>query len=53
MEKIIVESLHRLYSDKSLSAKQIDKIKERADSLLQSKKITDKEYLYILGKEGN
>lgn len=51
---LIVESLRRLYINKnnSLTEKQIEAVKESAERLLNAKKISIKEYHYILGKDG-
>lgn len=48
----VVESLRRLYIKDSLTEKQIESVKESADRLLSAKKISIKEYNYILGKDG-
>ena len=48
----IVESLRRLYTNESLTKEQIGAVKESVDRLLQSKKISIKEYNYILEKDG-
>lgn len=48
----VVESLRRLYTKDSLTETQIESIKESADRLLNAKKISIKEYHYILGKDG-
>lgn len=48
----VIESLKRLYKNESLTEKQIEDVKESADRLLQAKKISIKEYYYILGKDG-
>ena len=50
--RVFIESLRRLYTDESLTEKQIESVKESADRLLQAKKISIKEYHYILGKDG-
>ena len=48
----VVESLRRLYENKSLTEEQIEAVKESADRLLTAKKISIKEYHYITGKDG-
>ena len=48
----VVESLRRLYMKESLTVEQIEAVKESADRLLSAKKISIKEYHYILGKDG-
>ena len=48
----IVESLRRLYMKDTLTEEQIEAVKETAERLLSSKKISIKEYHYILGKDG-
>ena len=48
----VVESLRRLYTKDSLTEEQIEAVKESADRLLSAKKISIKEYHYILGKDG-
>ena len=48
----IIESLRRLYMKESLTEEQIESVKESADRLLSAKKISIKEYNYILGKDG-
>lgn len=49
----VVESLRRLYTkENSLTEEQIEAVKESADRLLNAKKISIKEYHYILGKDG-
>lgn len=49
---VIVESLRRLYTNETLTVEQIEAVKESADRLLNAKKISIKEYHYILGKDG-
>lgn len=49
---VIVESLRRLYTNETLTVEQIESVKESADRLLNAKKISIKEYHYILGKDG-
>ena len=49
---VIVESLRRLYTNETLTEKQIESVKDSADRLLNAKKISIKEYHYILGKDG-
>lgn len=48
----VVESLRRLYMNETLTEVQIEAVKESVDRLLSSKKISIKEYHYILGKDG-
>ena len=48
----MVESLRRLYTKDALTEEQIEAVKESADRLLNAKKISIKEYHYILGKDG-
>lgn len=48
----VVESLRRLYRNKSLTEEQIEAVKESADRLLAAKKISINEYHYILWKDG-
>ena len=50
--EMIVESLRRLYTNSFLTDEQKKEVKKSTDRLLQSKKITNKEYDYILGKDG-
>ena len=45
MMSVFVDTLKRLYEDKRVS-------KEKIDELLELKKITLEEHLYILGKDG-
>ena len=52
MASAVIESLRRLYAKDSLTEEQLNSVKESADRLLQTKKITIKEYYYILGKDG-
>lgn len=52
MTNEVIESLRRLYINESLTEKQIESVKEAADRLFQAKKISIKEYHYILGKDG-
>lgn len=49
---VIVESLRRLYTNDTLTVEQIESVKESIDRLLSEKKISIKEYHYILGKDG-
>lgn len=48
----VIESLRRLYMKKSLTEKQIEAVKESADRLLAEKKISIKDYHYIIGEDG-
>ena len=54
MNNIIIESLRRLYVNQKndLTNEQIENVKNSADRLLQAQKITNEEYHYILGKDG-
>ena len=52
MNSMVVESLRRLYMNKSLTEQQIEAVKDSADKLLQTKKISIKDYHYIIGKDG-
>lgn len=49
---IIIESLKRLYNNDSLTDTQIEAVKESVDRLMSTKKISIKEYHYIIGKDG-
>ncbi len=48
----VVESLRRLYIKDTLTEEQIEAVKDSAERLLTAKKISIKEYHYILGKDG-
>lgn len=52
MNTTVTESLKRLYTNKSLTEEQIESVKESAERLLTAKKISIKEYHYIIGKDG-
>ena len=46
----VVESLKRLYNKENLTEKQIEMVKESADRLLSSNKISVEEYNYIMNR---
>lgn len=52
MNNTIIESFRRLYMKDTLTEEQIETVKESIDKLLSEKKISIKEYHYILGKDG-
>lgn len=47
-----IESLRRLYNNTTLTQEQQDEVKLTIDKLIQTKKITNEEYIYITRKDG-
>ena len=53
MNKVIIDSLRRLYHNDTLTEEQYVEVELTVEKLIQTKKITNEEYDYITGKDGN